>query len=122
MPRGGKRPGAGRPKGSRSPATIKRKEIAERALAEGITPLEVMLRTMRDHFAAGRLDQASAVAKDAAPYMHPRLAAVEHSGPGGGPIEHKDVSYRDVLADRLARIAARRGARAPDREPDGSAS
>ena len=27
-------------------------------------------------------------AKAAAPYIHPRLAAVEHKGPKGGPIQH----------------------------------
>lgn len=26
-------------------------------------------------------------AKAAAPYIHPRLAAVEHSGPGGGALQ-----------------------------------
>lgn len=35
------------------------------------------MRAMREHYAAGRLDQAAAVAKDAAPYMHPRLSAVD---------------------------------------------
>ena len=31
----------------------------------------------------------------------------EHSGPGGGPIETKDVSARDILASRIAALAAR---------------
>lgn len=52
-----------------------------------LTPLEVMLKAMRFHSEAQRWDQAASVAKDAAPYMHPRLAAVEHSGRDGGPIE-----------------------------------
>lgn len=33
----------------------------------------------------------------------------EHSGPNGGPIQTEEVSARDVLADRLAGIAARNG-------------
>ncbi len=46
--------------------------------ASGITPLEYMLSIMRNDEAdeAKRLDAAKA----AAPYVHPRLAAVEHSG------------------------------------------
>lgn len=31
----------------------------------------------------------------------------EHSGPNGGPIETKDTSARDIIADRLARITGR---------------
>lgn len=67
---GGKRNGSGRKAGS---ATQKTREIANRAAAEGITPLEVMLHAMRKHYEAGALDAAASIAKDAAPYMHPRL-------------------------------------------------
>jgi hypothetical protein len=77
--RGGKRQGAGRPKGA---ATKRTREIAERAAEEGITPLEVMLNAMRRHYENGEFDQAAAVAKDAAPYMHPRLASVEQKVEG----------------------------------------
>lgn len=109
--RGGPRKGAGRKPGS---ATKKTREIANKAAEQGITPLEVMLETMcslvqkaKDIEANGPQEgekivsplelrvQAAAVAKDAAPYMHPRLAAIEHSGPNGGPIEGRttlDVS------------------------------
>ena len=44
MPRGGYRPGSGRPPGAIS---TRSREIAERALANGKTPLEVMLENMR---------------------------------------------------------------------------
>lgn len=71
MAHGGARPGAGRKKGS---ATTKTRAIADRAVADGITPLEVMLAAMRHHFSESRLDAAAAIAKDAAPYMHPKLA------------------------------------------------
>jgi hypothetical protein len=84
MAHGGKRAGAGRKPGS---TTTKTREIADRAAAEGITPLEVMLEAMRAHHAAKRLDEAAAIAKDAAPYMHPRLAAIEHGGKDGGPVQ-----------------------------------
>jgi hypothetical protein len=80
---GGKRPGAGRKKGS---ATKKTREIAEKAMAEGLTPLEVMLRAMKEHIKAKRWDDAAAIAKDAAPYCHPKLSAVEMTGKDGGPL------------------------------------
>lgn len=75
MARGGARPGAGRKQGA---ITKKTREIANKASSEGVTPLEFMLEVMRDTTAdrAERLDMAKA----AAPYIHPRLAAVEHSG------------------------------------------
>lgn len=92
--RGGARSGAGRKKGA---ATKRTREIADRALAEGITPLEFMLKIMREDRPPEDADIAQRVAfhtlrfeaaKAAAPYMHPRLAAVEHTGPGGGAILH----------------------------------
>ena len=81
--RGGARPGAGRRPGGRNRKT---REIADKAALEGITPLEVMLHAMRAHYDAGKLDDAATVAKDAAPYMHPRLAAIEQTGKDGGPL------------------------------------
>lgn len=91
--RGGARPGAGRKAGS---ATKKTREIADRAAAEGITPLEFMLQIMRtepptdieDMRVLTDLQQMRfEAAKAAAPYVHPRLAAIEHTGADGGAIE-----------------------------------
>lgn len=86
------RSGAGRPKGSKL-ATRTRK-IAEHLAAEGMTPLEYLLRVMHapsDHEDAKIQAQREMLrfeaAKAAAPYMHPRLAAVELTGEGGRPIE-----------------------------------
>jgi len=72
MPRGGKRPGAGRPRGS---LTKKSQEILVAAAAAGEQPLEYLLRVMRDPTvdARTRLDVAIA----ACPYLHPRLAATQ---------------------------------------------
>lgn len=91
--RGGARAGAGRKAGS---ATTKTREIADKAASEGVTPLEYMLQVMRSE--APDFDDARALsdhqqmrfeaAKAAAPYIHPRLAAIEHTGEGGGPIDH----------------------------------
>lgn len=91
MARGGVRPGAGRKKGS---GNVKSREIAEKALEDGISPLEYMLELMRKPYP----DDADAVAKvnldglrfeaakAAAPYVHPRLNAIEHTGKDGGPL------------------------------------
>src|SRR4051812_24395551 len=118
MPRGGRREGAGRKQGS---LTIRTRKIAERAAAEGKTPLDVMLDNMR-HFqqlaidaeamlegltieeftakhgvdlrpdeqfkallaevkkTAGLRQMAHECARDASPYLHARLSAVQHSG------------------------------------------
>jgi hypothetical protein len=83
--RGGKRQGAGRKKGA---TAVKTREIADRAMAEGITPLEVMLGAMRCAWENGDKEKAASHAKDAAPYMHPRLAAIEHSGDADNPVAH----------------------------------
>lgn len=86
--RGGRRAGAGRKPGS---LNIRTRAIAEAAAAQGVTPLEVMLSNMRrywqlaldaegtaqgeDELAYRRLAQDAAT--DAAPFVHPRLSAVE---------------------------------------------
>ena len=126
MAQGGKRVGAGRPKGA---LTKRTQEIAAKAAKEGKTPLEVMLENMRhfhdvaldaeatlrglsagefseqvpanatpeDQFkfllaqvkkTAGYRQMAQDAASDAAPYMHPKLAAIQHTGEDGGPIQH----------------------------------
>jgi hypothetical protein len=119
--RGGKREGAGRKTGA---LTERTRAVAERALAEGKAPLEVMLDNMR-HFqqvaldaeavieamnedqvaslgdnheqqfkgllakvkqAAGLRQMAHECARDAAGYMHPKLASVELSGDKDNPV------------------------------------
>lgn len=83
MKNGGRRPGAGRKPGTANKRT---REIADKAAAEGITPLELMLRIMRDEACPedANLAQKTAfhslrfeAAKAAAPYIHPRLANVD---------------------------------------------
>ncbi len=91
--RGGVRQGAGRKAGS---ATKKTREIANKAASDGVTPLEFMLSIMREEPPETedervRMDQIAMrfeAAKAAAPYIHPRLAAIEHTGAEGGPIDH----------------------------------
>lgn len=96
MAHGGKRPGAGRKRGG---ANRKTREIADRAAQDGITPLEVMLAAMRAHHAEDRLDEAAAIAKDAAPYVHPRLGAVVVKDDGARPIylvERIEIVHADA--------------------------
>lgn len=96
MASGGKRKGAGRKAGT---ANVKTRAIADKAMSEGITPLEVMLETMRSAYdeakkhpgAIKRIDLmkiAHDAAIDAAPYMHPKLAASshEHTGKNGAAL------------------------------------
>lgn len=130
MARGGKREGAGRKQGS---LTERTRVIAERALADGKTPLDVMLDNMR-HFqqvaldaeaviegmneaqvqelgdsheqqfkallakvkqAAGLRQTAVECARDAAGYVHPKLTAVSHTGPDGGPLVIQITRFAD---------------------------
>jgi hypothetical protein len=133
MARGGKREGAGRPSGA---LTQRTRDVAEKALATGKTPLEVMIDNMR-HFqqvaldAEATLDGLSAsefseqvspdaspedqfkfllaqvkktagfrqiaqeCARDAAPYIHPKLSSVAHTDPDGGPLKITIVRYAD---------------------------
>lgn len=90
--RGGARPGAGRKPGS---VTKRTREIAERAIQEGLTPLEYLLRVLRDEGmdTETRMDAA----KSAAPYIHPKLSAIEVTGQDGGP----------VVIDRIERVIVR---------------
>jgi hypothetical protein len=95
---GGKRAGAGRKRGS---VTKKTREIADKAHESGLTPLDVMLGTMRELWAKAEegdkitvqgegvaakimtsLDfrlLAAEVAQKAAPFVHAKLANVQGS-------------------------------------------
>ena len=86
MARGGKREGAGRPSGA---VTKRTREAAEKAAEEGLTPLDYMLTILRDETADDK-DRMWAAEK-AAPYVHAKLASVEHKGEDGGPIVFKTI-------------------------------
>lgn len=87
--RGGKRPGAGRKRGSLSKKTT---EIAVKAIEGGITPLEVLIKSMQAAWKANDKDKACQWAEKAAPYVHARLAAVEHSGNKDNPLAFEVIS------------------------------
>ena len=87
MAMGGRRPGAGRKKGSVSRID----EEARRKAAEGgQMPLDYLLGIMRDEMKL--IDLRMDAAKAAAPYCHARLATVENTGPKGGPVKF-EVSW-----------------------------
>lgn len=70
--RGGKRPGAGRPKGAISKVTAADRE---KHAADGKLPLEYMLYVMRDARVPKARRDSMAIA--AAPYLHSKLSSVE---------------------------------------------
>lgn len=104
--RGGPRPGSGRKKGTKNPATLQKEallsEVIERAVDGEATPLEVMLTIMRDPNTepAMRFEAAKA----AAPYVHPRLSQVDST------VTHKqdvtDLSTKELDALIAAELAS----------------
>jgi hypothetical protein len=84
---GGKRPGAGRKKGSTTKRTRKTNELAAAAAGEGALPLQVLLEAMRHFYERRQWAKAAAIATQAAPYVHPRLASVQHGGKLGVALE-----------------------------------
>ena len=82
----GKKTG-GRTKGTPNKATAAKAAAVQ---ASGLTPLEYMLTVLRDEQASPGDRQWAA--EKAAPYVHPRLAAVEHSG-------NMTFTHEDALAE-----------------------
>ena len=78
---GGKRVGAGRPIGAKNKRTI---ALEEESAAGGELPKGFMLRVMRDE--SQPMPLRAEMAKAAAPYFHPRLNAIEHTGDNAGPV------------------------------------
>lgn len=101
MARGGKRDGAGRPAGA---VTKRTREVAEKAASAGLTPLDYMLNVLRDDGAA-KEDRMWAAEK-AAPYLHPKLASVVHTGKDGGPIETDNAHHGEVAVRPFADFIA----------------
>ena len=92
MPRGGARPGAGRKKNSGRAARAA--EHAIRVVAKSKkSPLEYLLHVMTHSPDENRRFEA---AKAAAPYVHPRLQAIEHSG--------EIVSKHEQMLDELEQL------------------
>ena len=69
-------------------------------VTEGETPLEYLLRRMRDKTVDDSVRTHCAVA--AAPYCHPRLASTEITGANKGPLQVENLPPRLELAKTLA--------------------
>ena len=87
----------GRKKGSLNKVTS---EMKAAIAASGETPLDYMLRIMRDE--AAESTRRDEMAKAAAPYLHPRLSSVEHTG---DTEEFRKAA--DMTDDELAAIICR---------------
>jgi hypothetical protein len=103
---GGVRPNSG----AKPKAITKRSNAAAQKLAadDAITPLEVMVLTMREIWGDGQkaIDtklQACAIAEKCAPYLHPRLASTEVKGDLNATI--KGASTEDLRAELKSIIA-----------------
>ena len=98
MAGGGSKPGERR--GGRKRGTPNRASAARQAEVEasGITPLDYMLKVMRDENADPH--QRFEAAKSAAPYIHPKLANIQHGSDPDNPLN----TVTD--ADRIAVIKA----------------
>lgn len=72
MARGGARPGAGRK--ARTP-NKRKAEVAWKAAEGGMLPIEYLLKVMRNSRQSVTVRMQAA--RDAAPYLHPRLATVD---------------------------------------------
>lgn len=88
--RGGKRDGAGRKAGTPNKRT---EEQVAKIEASGLTPLDYMLSILRDDTMA--TESRFEAAKAAAPYVHAKLASVEHSGKEGGPMVLEIIRFAD---------------------------
>jgi hypothetical protein len=107
---GGKRPGAGRPKGA---PNKRKRELDAGIAASGMDPLDYMLAVMRSPKSPPALRFEAA--KRAAPYRHPKLASIEHTGKDGGPIETRELSPIE-LAQRISFALARAAKALSDKE------
>lgn len=99
--------GSGRKPGSRNKMTLERAAARDaflgKTLAEGSTPLSVMLKVMLGGpESEGVSERQYLAAKDAAPYVHARMAAIQHSGKIG-------VGVEEMTDADLAAIAAGSG-------------
>lgn len=102
----------GRPKGARDkkPRRTAARKVAEAASASGETPLEYMLRVMRSKNADPR--RRDQMATSAAPYVHARLASVDHNGTINHVVDLTKLSDEDL--DAYERLTEKLAGATPD--------
>lgn len=102
MPKGGLRPGAGRPVGSIGSA----KKIVEQGLQEpanqNLTPLEYMLKVVNDPEAD--INRRDRMAQAAAPYVHPRADTIAAGKKETAEKEAQTVDRGTAWAPLLNRV------------------
>jgi hypothetical protein len=126
MMHGGKRPGAGRPKGSRNRANARLEQFVAHS---GPTPRDVLIQIMRHHLQAAEqelaqkkpdnrrvdaaLDRAVDAAHKAGPYVHSRMSAVD------AKFDISKLTTKEAaIVERILRRAAQRGCAGPtDEDP-----
>src|SRR3984893_4162704 len=84
----GKKTG-GRKRGKPNPITAERKAKPTEAQMAGLAPLDHMLGILRDEDA--KPDDRMHAAVHAAPYIHPKLATIEHGGKDGKAVALKVI-------------------------------
>ena len=82
----------GREKGTPNRRTAFARRVADMAAQSETTPLSYLLSVMRDVEAPA--EQRLEAAKAAAPYVHPRLSAIDHSGQLG----IREMTHEEWLA------------------------
>jgi hypothetical protein len=102
----GSKPGerrGGRQKGAKNKSTVlhemKVKERLGDTLTADIMPLEVMMAAMRKAWHDGDVKEAVLHAERAAPYCHPKLQALKHSGDAENPVAMAIMSGVPDVAD-----------------------
>jgi hypothetical protein len=127
MGHGGKRPGAGRRRGTPNRANARREQFIAQT---GLTPIDVMIGVMRCTFDIGQQELkqekpdeskikwafglALESAHRAAPFAHPRLSAVDHSA----KLDVSKLTHEEIdLVEPILRKAIDGG---PCKEPDGN--
>jgi hypothetical protein len=98
---GGARPGAGRPKGSVSRRSI---EVLSAAVLEGVSPVEYMLKILRNENADAK--ERAWAAEKSAPYLHPRPAPLARAI----TIDLPDTDTVEGIRAALTRIVQAMGA------------
>lgn len=99
MPKGGAKPGerrGGREKGTPNVATNERNQALAAIKASGTDPLTFFMDVLKSEDAP--FDVRFAAAREAAPYMHPKLASVE-SRSGGKTHEERLAEYQRLMSD-----------------------
>jgi Family of unknown function (DUF5681) len=115
----------GRPAGALAKRT---QELRAKAKELGVDPIDVMIQTMQELVAEARkprrslvkrfdfLERACAIAKDAAPYLHPKLQSVELTGNDDHPVRIAGEA-RDRALGAILGLAATIGTRDSSKEP-----